>query len=309
MNSKPWNGFPIKKAATAVGRAGGAQAALATILLLLLAPVRVQASEGGIGKEVKAQILAERGLVLNERFLKTLNPAISNYGTDEEKAVFKRLINLHLKTRVYFLAFQFGAAYKHVRRTQEVMLKLYGRVVEQSRQRAHQRLVEHAEQVIRDHYNVRARKYLKLGIRDLQVCEQKETFSKNRDPWLYGERLNDLEEALKLTRHANRYVMLLDIEYGSIYRLARPERQSYDELRLVITSGFPKNTKGKLQEHADNYFKVANEAVDLFTLYHESPEFNILEDELAGWDKPDILVKPQDLLPGRPEDIVKYPGR
>ena len=116
-----------------------------------------------------------------------------------------------------------------------------------------------------------------------------------------------MEEALKLTRHANRFVMLLDIEYGSIYRIQRPERQSYDELRFVVMSGFPKGTKTKLQEHSDNYFKVASEVPDLFTQYHESPEFNILEDELAGWDIPDILVKPQDLLPGKPEDLASTP--
>ncbi len=286
----------------------GTAVLLAVLLGLWVGVDPARASEGGNGKEVKAQILAERGLVLDERFLKTLNPAISNYGSETEKAVYKRLINLHLKTRVYFLAFQFGAAYKHVRRTQEVLLKLYGQVVDRSRVRIHKRLTTHAEMVIKDHYNVKAKKYLSLGLRDLEVARQKTVVSYNRDPWLYAERLNDLEEALKLTRHANRYVMLLDIEYGSIYRLDRPERQSFPELRLVITSGFPSDTKVKLLEHDDNYFKVGTESVDLFTIYHEEPDFNLLEGELAGWDKPDILVTPQDLLPGKPEDLATNPG-
>ncbi|MBE7437172.1 MAG: hypothetical protein HS115_01865 [Spirochaetales bacterium] len=243
------------------------------------------ASEGGNGREVKAQIQAEHGLKKNQEYLTLINPAISNYGTEMEKAVYKRCINLHLQAQILYLAFQFQKAYDHVRRTQELLIKLYVEVIETSRLRVFRELTFFAADVFKDKYNVKANKYMKLGIRDLEVVQAKLINQHNTRPWLYILKLNDLGDALKLVRHASRYAMLLRIMYQSIYRTPVPEQLSYVEGARIISSGFPGRQKELLTNHADNYFKIGMESRNLLVQYTETPELAILKEKLPGWDE------------------------
>jgi tellurite resistance-related uncharacterized protein len=264
------------------------QAVFLLIFMLTIAYSNVpslRAAEGGNGAEVKAQIWAEAGLKKNQEYLHLLNPAVSNFGSETEKQVFKRAVNLHLQAQIYFLAFQFGKSYEYVRRTQEVMIKLFETVLDNSRLRVYQDLTSFAPQVFQDKYNVKANKYMQLGIRDLEVAALKMQNEHNTRPWLYLMKLNDLADAIKLIRHANRYVMLLRILYQSIYRTPLPEQLSYEEAQLIITSGFPGRQKELLQEHSDNYFKVGVESRDLLIQYTENPEIKILKEQLPGWDE------------------------
>lgn len=261
------------------------------LLFFALAPA-VQSSEGLSGKEVKAQIRAQQGLEQNQYYLETINPAVSNYGTEEEKAVLKRCVNRSIQAKISYLAFRFGESYAEIRRTQWMLIRLYEQIVEKSREESHQRLLEYSERIVHSR-NVRTRKYLVLGLRDLENARLKVTDSVNMRPWLYLLRLNDLADALKLVRHSDRYAMLIKIEMESIYPIGDSERMPYEQTAGVITSGFPGRQQEFLLRHDDNYFKVNRNSRNLLVDYWENPDLDSLQKPLQGWDD-QPLVEPDE---------------
>ena len=246
-------------------------------------------AEGGIGKEVKAQIHAESGLRLNREWLTALNPVISNYGGPEEKKAFKHIVNHYLLSQINFLALRFNKAFQEVRLTQLLMIQLLERVLKTSATETRNRLLSYGSRVIYGR-NSKTKKYMSLAIRDLQVAEQKSIKQKHMRPWLYALKLNELVEAIKLVRHASRYYVLIIIELDSIY--PRPhyasEHISYEEGRQLLTSGFPDRRNFLLLLHDDNYFKVGTEKISLLDQYQENPELDIINEKLPGYRLKDI---------------------
>lgn len=254
--------------------------------LLLLFPVLpatgiLRAGECSIGKEVKAQIWTEQGLVANRRYLQSLNPFISNYGTQEERLVYQRCVNHYIRTEILFLAYRFNEAYKEVRNTQRLLIQLYERILEQGQRDVHEGLRSYAKRVVFDR-NIRTRKYMQLAVRDLENARLKVLKQKNTRPWLFLIKLNELEEALKLVRHANRFYVLLRIEYDSIYPTST-EQLTYISTRRLIASGFPEDRAVLLLMHDDNYFRVGTQRVDLWQKFKNEPNFAILDQPLPGW--------------------------
>lgn len=256
---------------------------LLVLIVALIPGAALRASEGINGAEVKAQIWAEQGLRQNEEYLKILNPAVSNYGTPSEKAAFKRAVNHQVQAKILFLAFQFGEAYAEVRRTQYLLIQIYGDIVEKSREEVLQRLNQYAGRIVHSR-DVTRKKYLTLGLRDLESARLKVQTQYNMRQWLFILRLNELAEALKLTRQASRFAILLTIEFESVYPRDPSEKQTYSDLAGVINSGFP-TKRGELQlRHNDNFFKVGADSKDLLEEFWTNPELSILKKPLTGWD-------------------------
>ena len=260
--------------------------ARATFVFLCCATVALvpginRAGEGSTGKEVQAQIWTEEGLRWNKRYLVSMNPFISNYGNEEERLIFRRCVNHYLRTEILFLAYRFNEAYQEVRNTQRLLLQLYERVLEQGQADVREGLHGYGRKVIFSR-NVRARKYLVLGMRDLENARLKALKAKNTRPWLFLIRLNELQEALKLIRHANRYYVLLKLEFDSVYP-ASTEGLTYARTRRLLTSGFPEDRETMVLMHDDNYFRVGASREDLWGLYRNEPDFALLERPLPGW--------------------------
>ena len=250
--------------------------------ILLTGFTPLQAGEGSIGKEVKAQIWAEEGLGKVKYYLHAINPTVSNFGDPEEKLVLKHCVSRYLKSQIYFLAAQYNDSYKEIRRTELLLIQLYEGIVERSRLETHRRLIGYGHRILYGKNRGRARKYLALGLRDLEVARVKTLGEDNTRPWLYLIKLNELVEALKLTRRANRYYMLLAIEFDSIYPASR-EGLTYEEGKSLITSGFPGKVKEMLLIHSDNYFKIGSSRRDLLQDFLEEADLTVLNDPLPGW--------------------------
>ncbi len=256
---------------------------LVLALILSALPPALYASEGISGAEVKAQIWAEQGLRQNDEYLKILNPAVSNYGSASEKTAYRRAVNHQVQAKILFLAFQFGEAYREVRRTQYLLIQLYGDIVENSREEVFQRLNQYAGRIVHSRDSTR-KKYLTLALRDLESARLKVQTEYNMRQWLYILRLNELAEALKLTRQASRYAILLTIEFESVYPRDPDEKQTYKDLAEIINSGFPTKRAELQLRHNDNFFKIGADAKDLLEEYWTSPELSILKKPLPGWD-------------------------
>ena len=244
-------------------------------------PARLVAGEGSTGKEVQAQIWTETGLRLNKQYLALINPFISNYGNEEERLVFRRCVNHYLRTEILFLAYRFNEAYQEVRNTQRLLIQLYEHVLEQGQADVREGLHGYGRQVIFSR-NVRARKYLILGMRDLENARLKVLKERNIRPWLFLLKLNELQEALKLVRHANRYYVLLRLEFDSIYP-ASTEGLTYENTRRLLASGFPDARETMVLMHDDNYFKIGTSREDLWDRYRNEPDFAVLQRALPGW--------------------------
>ncbi len=268
-----------RMAALLPGRSPWLLAVLVSLLLWHAPPA--SAGEGSIGKEVKAQIWTEEGLRWNKIYLTTINPFISNYGTDEEKLVFRRCVNHYLRTEILFLAYRFNEAYQEVRNTQRLLIQLYERMIAQGQRDVREGLQSYGRRVVFSR-NVRARKYLALGMRDLEHARLKVLKERNMRPWLYLLKLNELSEALKLVRHANRYFVLLRLEFDSIYP-ASTEDLTYAKTRRLLASGFPQDRTTMVLMHDDNYFRVGEGRDNLWDRYRNEPDFAVLRQALPGW--------------------------
>ncbi len=256
----------------------------AAICLLTAAgrPGELSASEGAIGKEAKAALWAEAGLKQVNYYLTAINPSVSNYGNAEEQLVFKHCVNRFMQAKILFLARRFNDSYQEIRRVEYLLIQLYRRILKRESELVHRRLRGYAVRIVYSN-NGRARKFLELALRDLEQARVKNIMQHNFRPWLYLLRLNELVEALKLVRHANRYYVLLALEFDSVYP-SRKEKIAYEEARRLITSGFGADKRGAmLLMHSDNYFKVGRDKKDLFLIYHNNPELNIVAVPLKGW--------------------------
>ena len=249
--------------------------------LLFRAAGSIQAAEGSTGKEAKAVLWAQQGIKKNYYFLSVLNPALSNYGGEEERRVYRRCVNLYLKSQILLLASRYNDSYKMIRRTQYLLIQLYERVVERSRLHVLARLKSYSSRVVYAG-NQKARKYLALGLRDLEVARIKVLMERNTRPWLYLMKLQELVEAQKMVRHANRYHILLALELDSIYPVDAEEITFLSGQRLII-SGFPSRRSELLLQHSDNYFRVGAERRNLLEIYRSSPSFTELNHPIPGW--------------------------
>lgn len=265
---------------------------IAVALLVCSWPHRaVHANEGLVGAEVKAQIATEIGLRLNERYLHTLNPAISNYGDDLERQIYRRAIFRHIRSEILYRALHFNEAYRELQKSQLLLIQLYTRVIERSQDRVDQRLIVYSRRILNEPFPPRIRKYLELGLRDLAVSRRLVTMQANRYPLLFQVRLTELEEALKLTRQASRFWVLISLELDSVARSNDPDHINYAEARGLILSGYQERRGDMLLLHEDNHFKIGPESRDQLALNWNDPDFSTLENPIAGW-----IERPEDTL-------------
>jgi hypothetical protein len=72
------------------------------------------------------------GMKENYEHLKSINPSVSTFGTETEKTIFRRAMQHHIETELLQLQMDLGKGFEELRRTQEIMIKLFSKVVEEN---------------------------------------------------------------------------------------------------------------------------------------------------------------------------------
>ncbi|MBE7410735.1 MAG: hypothetical protein L6Q54_08215 [Leptospiraceae bacterium] len=241
-----------------------------TIIVLLLCIIHINIFANQDSTKATQLVKSANGIKENEYFLTAINSSVSNLGDENDKKLFKRCIQHHIESSILYLQFEVGKSYTEVRHTQELIIVLYQSLLNKNIEflkEEFSRLGKYAVQT----GNKKALFYMRLGMRDLAVGEQKILSAKNTRPYLYLLKIKDMVEALKSLKQSGKYIVLLALMYESDYPVDA-ELTKFEEIKHEINRAmFSKKEKFNKIHHDNNFLTLSGE--------------NMLRDI---WDKPEI---------------------
>lgn len=228
-----------------------------------------------------ALLRVERGLKQNEFHLKAINSTISNFGTEEEKALYRRCLQHHIETFTLYLQFDLSHSYDEMRQTQRLLVLLYSSVVNASGQKVRKELDYLSKFALRSP-DAEARKHLEMGYREYGASNQKKTIAENTRPYLPGIKTQYLYESLKLLKQSREYVVLLSLKFLSDFE---PDLQStqFEEIYNEINRAMFSKADQYVRIHFDNHFHIFN-SENLYESTWENPGLQELEKALGDID-------------------------
>ncbi|PJZ78520.1 adhesin OmpL37 family surface protein [Leptospira neocaledonica] len=228
-----------------------------------------------------ALVRVERGLKQNEFHLKAINSTISNYGTEEDKALFRRCLQHHIETFTLYLQFDLGHSYDEMRQTQRLLVILYSKAVEASASNVRRELDFLSKYALRTK-DAEARHHLEMGYREYGASNQKKIIADNTRPYLPGIKTQYLYEALKLLKQSREYVILLSLKFLSDFE---PDLQTteFEEIYNEINRAMFSKADYYNRIHFDNHFHIFN-SPNLYEATWENPGLQELEKALGDID-------------------------
>lgn len=251
------------------------------ISLFLLSAVIIIVSSGGLdaqrtksSQRAGEQRKAEKGLKDNRYFFYFINSSITNFGTEEEKKIYKEAIQRDILARLLYMKFLFHESFVEIRRSQEILIGLYKKIIDKDIAAAKNLLNDFASPIIRaDLYQ--GRQYLRLGYRDTEIARTDMLMADNFRENLYSMRLYKYVRAIKSAKHARRYAFLSMIFVQANDLKLEPGRFKFDELKTRIEKISDAADKKDYYTtiHLDNYYKSKSEK-SFFDIIWENPNLS-----------------------------------
>lgn len=248
------------------------------IMLILLSVLQLSedislAQRTKTSQRAGEQRKAEKGLKDNKYFFYFINTSISNFGSAEEKSLFKEAIQRDILARLLYMKYLFKESFKEIRKAQEILIDLYRITLKRDISATMSLLNGIAPGVVVSEIPAAA-SYLHLGYRDKKTAEIFLGMADNFRTSLYSLRLYQYVRAIKMAKHGKRYAFLAMIDSKRPEEERIPgEKPDYDELKKRIEKYSPPDKKDYfLRLHMDNYYKTETGR----TFYDEI------------WDKPNI---------------------
>ncbi|EPG73779.1 hypothetical protein LEP1GSC058_2914 [Leptospira fainei serovar Hurstbridge str. BUT 6] len=228
-----------------------------------------------------ALLRIEHGLKENEFHLKAINSTISNFGSENDKALYRRCIQHHIETFTLYLQFDLPHSYDEMRQTQRLLVGLYSGIVEANRSQVRRELDLLAKYALRTK-DAEAIHQLEIGYRELGAAAIKKTIADNTRPYLPGIKTQYLYESLKLLKQSRKYMVLLSLKFLSDFQ---PDLQSheFEEVYNEINRAMFSNADKYARIHFDNNFLIFN-AENLYDATWASPALEELEKSLGEID-------------------------
>jgi hypothetical protein len=251
-------------------------AAVLTSLLLWQYDIHAQRTKSS--QRAGEQVKAEKGLRDNRYFFYFINSSISNFGSDEEKRLFKEAIQRDILAQLLFMRFQFHEAFTEIRKSQKLLVNLYGITLKRDIGASKSLLDEFAPAVIesKDHA---ARTYLWLGYRDMKSAGVNMLMGDNFREALYSMRLYQYVKAIKLAKHGKRFALLAKIEQSAPSGNTRGRSsKDFDEIDKEIQRIFPPvRLEYYRRIHMDNYYR-SGDAKSFYDIIWDNPAIQDLEE-------------------------------
>ncbi len=228
-----------------------------------------------------ALIRVERGLKQNEFHLKAINSTVSNYGTEEDKALYRRCLQHHIETFTLYLQFDMAHSYDEVRQTQRLLVILYSKMVQSSAASVRKELDYLSKFALRTK-DAEARHHLEMGYREYGASNFKRTIAENTRPYLPGIKTQYLYEALKLLKQSREYVILLSLKFLSDFE-PDLETTEFGEIYNEINRAMFSKADHFTRIHFDNHFHIFN-SENLYETTWDNPGLQELEKALGDID-------------------------
>lgn len=246
----------------------------AIILLLILAAVPLSdlyaqrtKSSGSSGE----QRSSEKGLKDNRYFFYFINTSVTNFGTDEEKKIFKEAVQRDFIAQLLYMKFKFHDSFVEIRKSQKLLIDLYRMIIIKETAAGRELLNSFAPETLKKN-DFTSRSYLKYGYRDQSEAAVFMGMADSYREKLYSMRLYMYVRAIKYAKHGKRYAFLSAIESKRTpVEKKRPLSLKFDELMKNISEISPEKKDQFSLIHLDNYYR-SKDPKSLFDRIWESPD-------------------------------------
>ncbi len=220
---------------------------------------------------------AEKGLKDNRYFFYFIDSSVSNFGSEEEKKLFKEAIQRDVLAQLLYMRFQFKESFDEIRKSQKLLVELYGITLRKDIAAAKNLLDETAPGVINSK-DEKARTYLRLGYRSMKNAQTNCGMGDNYQERLYSMRLLQYVKAIKMAKEGRRYAFLAMIE-SSIPEVEKSTRRmTFDSIEKELLRTAPADkTELYRQIHRDNYYIITGGA-SYYDQIWDRPELQDLEE-------------------------------
>ncbi len=179
------------------------------------------------------QVKAEKGLKDNRYFFYFINPSVTNFGTDDDKKMFREAILRDMISQMLYMKFLFHESYEEIRKAQKLLIDVYRSTLQRDIENA-RILLNGIVPSVFESSDKDSLLYLRLGYRDLNVANIYLGMGDNITENLYSMRLYKYVEAMKTAKHGSRYAILGMIAVAESKKGKAPETGVYYPFGEVI---------------------------------------------------------------------------
>ncbi len=180
---------------------------LVSVILLLASESPLRAQRTKSSSNAGEQVKAEKGLKDNRYYFYFINTSVTNFGSDDDKKLFREAILRDILSQMLYMRFQFRDSYIEIRKSQKLLIDIYRSTLMRDIENARVLLNGIVPSVF-DSNDRGALLYLRLGYRDLSVAKTYLGMGDNIKEKLYSMRLYKYVEAMKTAKHGSRYAVL-----------------------------------------------------------------------------------------------------
>ncbi|HOP29903.1 MAG TPA: hypothetical protein PKZ64_10070 [Spirochaetota bacterium] len=223
------------------------------ILAVLINPAYSQRTKSS--QYAGSQRHAERSLKDSRYFFHFIDPSISNKNIEDEKDMYVEAIRRDILSRTLYLKFSFNSSLIEIKKTQNLLITLFKKVIERDVNEALFMLNETAPEIMKTG-DPRAKKYMSLGYRSAKWAKTVSMMSDNLPPTNYSIRLYEYVKAIKNAKYAKRYAIIAIIE-----KRLPPEKKGrinfnkYETVAELIEQYLPDLKERYMKVHTDNFYK------------------------------------------------------
>lgn len=244
-------------------------------------------------------IRVSQGLKENYNYLRSIGPSVSNYGDAMDEKLYTRCLQHHIVTEILHLQMDLGKAYEELRKTQELTIQLYYRILDANITRAEQDMIQ-LTKISSGKRKTNTYHYLQMGFREIAIAKKKLMTARNTHPQLFLMKLQDANYSLRSLKQSQKYIIRLAILHDGSYESEEEDTKEFDKLKMEITRVLQKNPDKYLRYHYDSNFLVYDRK-DIFEDVWNNPNLQELANPLEGYDKSYIRNPP---LPSKEENNI-----
>ncbi len=223
------------------------------------------------------QRYAEKGLKDNRYFFYFINTTVTNFGTDEEKKIFKEAVQRDFIAQLLYMKFRFHDSFTEIKKSQILLIDLYRKFIIKETAAGKELLNSFAPETLKTN-DFKSRTYLKFGYRDQTEASIFMIMADNFREKLYSMRLYMYVRAIKIAKHGKRYAFLSALE----------SRRTPVEKK--------KNLSLKYEDLMKNISEISSDKKDFYTLVHQDNYYKTKEPKSLFdkiWESPDLSDIPE----------------
>ncbi len=221
---------------------------------------------------------AEKGLKDDRYFIYFLNTTVTNYGNDQQKKVFREIIQRDIFSQFLYMKYMFFESFREIRKCQKSLIDMYKEFLTQDIMMTRTELDLFAAKVVTSKDPL-ARLYLKLGYRETVNTSIEMGMADHYRETLYSMRLYKYVKAIKRIKEAKKYAFFAYLRASQTKDEKQQNKQlTFDETVKKLETIIDKTEAEKMTlMFYDAYYRSQSKK-SFYDSVWENPELETLED-------------------------------